>query len=223
MLARCSRHGVKLGCAIAALIALTAISTGAQQSKASAPASPALSYIDMVREVKAGDLSVDFAQMRMAYAATPEYAPDGGADDTQQMFALLNAKKFDDALKIANKVLEKQYVNIDAHLVASASYDGLQKASEAKLHHDIVVGLVKSILNSGSGDSTATAYKVISVEEEYSVMRVMGWRPGKQSLIHEGPRSFDLMEMTDTRDGSTVTRYFDVTLSEQQMTKALGR
>lgn len=192
-----------------------------QQGARNAPASQ--SYDEMVRQLKTGVVSIDFTQLRMKYAASPEYVPEEGSDKIRQMYTDLNAKNYKGALKVANAVLEKQYVNIDAHVVVSLAYAGLHDQAASKLHHDIAMGLARSILNSGSGTSVATAYKVISVEEEYALMRLMGLRPGRQSYLHEGKRSYDKMEMVNPKDNSTVTWYFDVTLSDQQMEKAFGR
>jgi hypothetical protein len=181
------------------------------------------SYGEMVKRLKSGDLTINFLDLRMAYAARPQYDPEEGSDKIRDMYSKLNAKDFKGALNIANDILAKQYVNIDAHVVASAAYERMGDQAAAKLHHDIVVGLVRSILSSAKGVSTATAYKVISIQEEYAVMRIRGLRPGKQSYLHEGKRSFDEMEMVDPRNNSTVTYYFDVTLSDQQMYKSFGK
>ena len=190
------------------------------QPAAPAPASTA-SYDEMVKKVEGGDLSVNFAELRMKYAASPQYEPEEGSDEMKDMYGKLNAKDFKGALATANRVLAKQYVNINAHIVASAAYDGLHDDAAAKLHHDIVVGLVTSILDSGAGTSVDTAYKVISIQEEYAVMRVLGLRPGTQSYLQNAKKSYDKMEMVNVRDNSTVTRYFDVTLSDQNMEKSL--
>ena len=208
--------------ALATLLATYAASSHSQPGQQPTPsASAAPSYDEMVKKIEGGDLSIDFTELRMKYAASPEYEPEEGSDEVKDMYQKLNAKDFPGALAKANQVLAKQYVNIDAHIVASAAYEGLHDDAAAKLHHDIVVGLIRSILDSGAGTSVETAYKVISVGEEYAVMRVMGLRPGTQSYMHVGKKSYDEMEMVSMRDNSTITRYFDVTLSDEHMSKSL--
>jgi len=214
------RHVWPLLVAICAFVIFPATLAHAQdKQQAKSNPSTTVSYNEMVQNLKEGDLSVDFGDLRMKYASSPQYEPEEGSDESKDMFAKLNAKDYEGALKTANAILEKQYVNIDAHMVASYAYEGLHDDAAAKLHHDIVVGLVRSILDSGT--STATAYRVISVGEEYSVMRVLGLRLSKQSYLHEGKRSYDEMEMINPKDNSTITRYFDVTLSDEQMEKSL--
>jgi hypothetical protein len=209
---------------VVAIGALVATVSGASPQKQ--PDSPASStgptYEEMVGKLKQGDLSVDFTDLRMKYAASPQYDPEEGSEEIGKMYDALNKKDFQGALDTANGVLEKQYVNIDAHMVASEAYEGLKNDAQSKLHHDIAKGLLRSILASGKGASTDSAYKVISIAEEYALMRAMGWRPQKQSYLSKGTRTYDQMEMLDTQDNSTLTVFFDVTLSDQQMEKSLG-
>lgn len=208
-----------------AVFSLLACSLGLRVTIAQTSAAPARapSYSDMVKKLQAGDLSGNFLDLRMKYAASPQYAPEEGSDKIRDMYGKLNASDYKGALDIANAVLQKQYVSIDAHIVASAAYEGLGEHAAAKLHHDIAAGLIRSILEPAKGTSIETAYKVISVQEEYAVMRVLGLRPGSQSYLANGKRTYDKMEMVDPKNNSTVTLYFDVTLSDQQMYKALGK
>lgn len=203
------------------LVCAFAILATAQQTPGLAAGSS--SYAKMVKKLQSGDLSVNFFDLRMKYAGTPQYDPEEGSDNIRDMYGKLNAKDYKGALAIANAVLQKQYVNIDAHIVASAAYEGLGDHASAKLHHDIAARLIRSILTSAKGTSMATAYKVISIQEEYAIMGVLGLRPGSQAYLHNGKRSYDKMEMVDPRNNSTVTLYFDVTLSDQQMEKAFGK
>jgi hypothetical protein len=181
------------------------------------------SYKELVQQLRNGDLSVNFFDLRMKYAASPQYAPEEGSDKIRDMYGNLNAKDYKGALDVANAVLQRQYVNIDAHIVASAAYEGLGDHKAAKLHHDIAAGLIRSILDSAKGTSIETAYKVISIQEEYAVMRVLGLRPGSQAYMANGKHTYDKMEMVDPKNNSTVTLYFDVTLSDAQMNKAFGK
>jgi uncharacterized protein DUF4919 len=195
--------------------------TSAPQSVQSDDA--ALSYQDMVKKVESGDTSVDFGAMRMKYAASKDYEPEAGADEINAMYQDLRTKNYQGALDEANKLLKIQYVSLDAHMGASAAYKGLNNDQAARLHHDIAAGLLKSIIASGNGTNTQSAYKVILVREEYAFMRAMGYFPGSQSYIHDGDKSFDEMEMNDTKNDSKVTVYFDVTLSNQHMVKGLRK
>lgn len=203
------------------LIAISVLPLPARAQQPSVPASRFLTYDEMVQQLKGGNFSIDFTDLRMKYAASPGYDPEAGSDQVKSMYEKLNKNDYKAALAIANSVLDQQYVNIDAHMIASLAYDGLNDKASAEQHHNIAVGLINSILHSGSGASQSSPYVVISIGEEYALMRVLGWMPRKQSYIKEGKRSFDSIEAVDTKAHSIVTVYFDVSLSDQHMEKSL--
>lgn len=67
-----------------------------------------------------------------------------------------------------------------------------------------------NVLNSGDGKSQATAYTVISTEEEYIILRVFGLRPGKQSLLSENGHYYDRLDATDPQTKKEFTIYFNI-------------
>src|ERR1039458_9464023 len=81
---------------------------------------------------------------------------------------------------------------------------------KAEFHRAVFLGLVGSILNSGDGKSTEKAWVVITVHEEYVVLRVLGFRPSEQSVSHVGGHSFDVMKVKNVDDGTEQTFYFNV-------------
>ena len=224
----------------AAVFAITPVHVSSRTSQPSpwSPGSTA-SYQELVNYLKAGQIpggEIDLTQVRMKYAASREYDPELGSLKINDMCKKLNEKDYEGALKIADAVLAKQYVNIDAHRVAAKAYEGLHDDGRAKLHYVIALGLVRSILKSGGhgenstcvfsygkscGTSIATAYKVISVQEEYAFARDLGLRPLKRSSLQESGRSYDEVTFVDTNDNSSVALYFDITLINQRMRGSL--
>jgi hypothetical protein len=69
--------------------------------------------------------------------------------------------------------------------------------------------LIDSIRSSGDGKSPATAWVVISVDEEYAVLRALGFKPSGQSLLRQNGHSYDVMK-TKSDDGTEQTFYFNV-------------
>jgi hypothetical protein len=65
-------------------------------------------------------------------------------------------------------------------------------------------GLINSILASGDGTTAETAMVVISVDEEYSVLRTLGFKRLRQALVEIGGHKFDRFAVTDEtgRDGT---------------------
>ena len=177
---------------------------------ACAAANPPSEYAALLKSLKAGNTSIDYTRLRISYMDSPEYK---GAKDTSDaehaMQAALDAKDYPTALKKAGEVLASEYVNIDAHFVAYIANKQMGAADKAAFHHAVFAGLVGSILNSGDGLSAKTAWVVITVDEEYAVFRVLGMRPGSQSVLNSDGHNYDLMKVTD-ENGAEHTFYFNV-------------
>jgi hypothetical protein len=189
----------------------------------SQPGQPASDYARLRDQLKGGDLSVSFKQLRLSYVASPEYQKRQDTDEQhKQMMSALNARDFKSAVNNAETVLANDYCDIDAHFTEYISYRELGDSTQADFHHRAFRGLVQSILDSGDGKSTKTAYVVISVHEEYVILRVLGLTPGKQSLLKEGSHSFDFLEANDAESGKTVELFFNVDIPMAILDQALG-
>ena len=172
---------------------------------------PSTEYATLLASLKAGNPSVDYARLRLSYMDSPEYkaAKDTSAAETAMMDAL-NAKDFAKALNNADTVLAGEYVNLDAHFVAFIASRETGAAERAAYHYAIFRGLVDSIRNSGDGKSPATAWVVINVHEEYVMLRLLGFKPGEQSVMHQDGHNYDVMKVKKADDGSDATLYFNV-------------
>src|SRR5947209_17228756 len=146
-------------------------------------------YDALLKRVKDGDKTVDFKELRMAYADSSHYSPYGGHSDAQKaMFAAMRASQWDEALKQSAKILEKNYVDINAHFGAFVANHEKRVADKADFHKFVVNGLIKSITDSGDGKSTDKAFVVISTDEEYALLNFLGLRPMGQALRSEERR-----------------------------------
>lgn len=173
---------------------------------------PAPTYQSLLAQVKNSDPSVDFKALRLLYAETADYNPYKHSEAENDMFNAYKSKEYEKALKNAQLVLDKNYVNIDAHNISKLCYKILGKVKESG-HHDFVVrGLIKSILSSGDGKSPQTAYQVITTTEEYVVLGVLGFKSKKQSLLKEDGHNYDKMEVTNPDTGEAAAIYFNVDL-----------
>ncbi|HEX5709266.1 MAG TPA: DUF4919 domain-containing protein [Pyrinomonadaceae bacterium] len=180
------------------------------QASAATPAASKSNYPALVERVRKGDRAVDFGELRMAYTETADYNPYGGGEERGQMFAALNERKFADALSVAEKVLQKNYVDLNAHFVSSVANRELGRGEQADFHRFIFTGLADSIRRSGDGKSTSTAFVVISTAEEYVVLNLMGLRPAGQALLHDGGHSYDRMRGVDPQTNQQVELYFNI-------------
>lgn len=167
-------------------------------------------YATLLASLKAGNTRIDYTRLRLSFVDSPEqkHAKDP-SDAEKAMFAALNAKDFNKALQQAEIVLDGEYVNIDAHFVAFAANREAGASDKAAFHKAIFVGLVNSIRESGDGKSPETAWVIISVNEEYVLLRALGFKPSGQSLMMKNGHAYDVMKVNDVKDGSEETLYFN--------------
>jgi uncharacterized protein DUF4919 len=168
-------------------------------------------YDALLKRVKDGDKTVDFKELRMAYADSSHYSPYGGDGDAEKaMFAALNSEKWDEALSQSSKILEENYVNIDAHVVADIANRKKGDTEKADFHTFVAKGLIHSITSSGDGKSTDKAFVVISTDEEYTLLRLLGLRPMGQALLNENGHSFDKLTAVDPKTDDKYEFYFNI-------------
>jgi hypothetical protein len=176
-------------------------------------------YADLVAKVKQGDKSVDFRELRFAYAESR-----GGADTDKQkkaMTAALNSKKYHEVLENGDVVLAADYVDMDAHFAEYIAYRESKNEEQAEFHKRILQGLLDSITHFGDGKSFETAFQVIEVHEEYVILRFMGLMPSKQSMSEKNGHSYDVMEALNPKSNEKVTLYFNIDIEEKHLKDAL--
>jgi hypothetical protein len=168
-------------------------------------------YATLLASLKAGKTDIDYTRLRLSYMDSPEYkAAKDTSKPEKEMTDALNKKGYPAALKNAEAVLDSNYVNIDAHYVALVANKEMGAMDKAEFHRTVFRGLINSIRNSGDGKSLEKAWVVINVHEEYVILRVLGFRPGEQSLMHKDGHSYDVMKVKNAEDGTEQTFYFNV-------------
>ena len=181
-------------------------------------------YEALLEKVKAGDPSVNFKDLRMAYTESQGYSPYGGDSEAgKAMFSALKDKDYEKALGYADTILRQKYVDIFAHLVSALAYTELKNPERAKYHHAIVEGLIQSILKSGDGKSIETAYVVISTDEEYALFNVLGLRRASQALVKDKDHNYDKMDAVDRKTNQTSTFYFNIDIPFNWLSKSLKK
>jgi len=183
-----------------------------------------LKYEALLEKVKAGDTTVNFKDLRMAYTESPGYSPYGGDGEAgKSMFAALKDKDYNKALGYADTILKQKYVDIFAHMVSALAYTELKNAERAKYHQAVVQGMIQSILKSGDGKSIETAYVVIATDEEYALFNALGLRRGSQSLVKDKDHNYDRMDAVDRKTNETSTLYFNIDIPFNWLSKSLKK
>ena len=179
----------------------------------------------LLARVKKSDDSIDFAQLRRLYSQTDSYSPYGDSSK-KEMYTALNNNDFKKARSLADEALKENYLNIDAHFVKMIACDKLGEAACSAHHKYVAKGIIDSILKSGDGKSLESALFVISVAEEYAVVRVSGLRPVSQALNHSDGHSYDVLTVIDPNTKEEGKLYFNIDViiaAERRLLEKKGR
>ena len=190
--------------ALSVLLLVMAFAVPAQ----AADRSPEAKYQALLAAANAGTGPVDWQALRFAYAEQPSVnaVDDGLGAARKRMMAAREADNFPELLTQAKLIIDKDYVDGLAHLMASVAYTALKQPADAERERAIALGLLKSI-ETGDGLSPAKAFTVINVREEYQSMAARGRRVTKQSLISQNGHAYDALDTVDQK-GDMVKYYF---------------
>jgi hypothetical protein len=170
-------------------------------------------YSILLAKVKNFDQTVDFKALRLSYTKTNNYSPYGADNSLRDaIFKALKEKRYEEAIKLAQSVMEKNYVDIYAHFFSRIAYRELGDQKKFEFHHFVTKGLIDSILNSGNGQNPEGAFLVISTDEEYMILEVLGLSNKKQELIHASDQTYDKFEVVHQKTGETGVTFFNVTI-----------
>jgi hypothetical protein len=195
-------------------------------SKPSAPLPEPLKvppYGPLLAQARAQDTTLDFTDLRLAYTGSPDYAPYGvrDSDFRKAMYVAADSESFGSAMGWADSILAVNFVDIEAHGVASYALAQLGDSTRSDYHRWVTTGLLTSIDDSGDG-SEAHPYLVISVAEEYAWASYRGFnRKGIQSLGECNHHPCDSVEFTNRRTQQDTTFHFDVSIPYNAMTRTL--
>jgi Domain of unknown function (DUF4919) len=181
-----------------------------------------VSYEKALQQLKSGDLKIDFKALRVDCAAS-KYECEADADDIKLLSSLLKDKKFDQALKKVDQVLEKIFVDTEVHYIAFIANSESGNKDKAEFHKAVIRGLLDSIQENKHGKSEEDAFVVINVHEEYTFLRFSHMQVTRQSLSHKDGHTYDVMVCKNMSDqGREVTAYFNVDIPTQHLRDALA-
>jgi hypothetical protein len=219
--------GIGLGCVIEACAPSRRSGPPLAAAAPDEPARPlptsSVSYDSLLAKLRAGDLTIDFLELRLAYAASPQYAPyDFRTDSKASMRKAFVAKDCLTALAIADSMLATNYVDIEAHILSAECKSQLGDHAKASYHGTIARELLESISTYASGRTPDSAILVISVDEEYMFLASQGLEREMQGLTTCGGHPCDALTVKDRATGKERTIYFNVGLSFGWFGRKLG-
>lgn len=149
--------------------------------------------------------SVDFARLRAEFGGRSDFSDMCERDRPLHRLAdLVHQQHWTDVLAASAPWLQQCPIDIDAHLIRAIALKELGRVAESDHHAEWFRGLVDSILTSGDGRTPQTAFVVISVAEEYSILRVLRVKPKRHMTLNSG-----IDELVVEIDGVAGTLYFN--------------
>ncbi len=188
-------------------------------------AGPTLSPADAAAEIAyyrersatlAMGVSTDIARTDFARMRRGRLYLTGGLGDREiaelerRLTAAFNAGDEVGVLNVTAQIIERNQVDIRAHMLRAIALRQAGKESESRTQHDLAMGLVESIMAGGDGLASASSFTVFDVSEEYEILKVKGCLPASQALESHEERQFDVLHARKV-DGSPCDFYFDVT------------
>ena len=167
-------------------------------------------YEDLVEQAKKSDPNLDFTALRIGFYESKNYNPNAPMMTYRPLWGALAQQNYPEAIKIAQSVFEKNFVEINAHLVAQAAYRESGDTEHAKFHKYMADGLLASIKGKNDGKTKETAFHVISINEEYGLMRTMSLRPIKQALVEDKGHFFDAITVVDPQTNAESILFFNI-------------
>ena len=168
-------------------------------------------------DLNAGGDVAFYTKLRMEYANKPGYEPNWEIlDPRKAVVEAYKAHDFAKTLDLGGKWIDKVPVDAEVYLMMAMA---AKEQGDFKAYCEYIepfYGLLHSITSIGDGKTPETAFRVISVGEEYYLLREIGAKVKKQSLIG----LCDKMEI-ERRNGTTCTLYFDVKISFQAMNRLM--
>lgn len=148
----------------------------------------------------------DFTRLRTEYGDRNDFFEVCEQDrPLKRLSELAGQDLWEEVVAVSELWLRQCPVDIDAHLISATALRELGRLAESQHRVRWFRGLVDSILASGDGRTPQTAFVVISVPEEYSLLRALRLRPTSQSLA---PGFIDALSVVSEK-GSASTIYFN--------------
>jgi hypothetical protein len=189
----------------------TAAAFRGQSASLTQSAKTADTYEVLLARLTGGDTKIDYTLLRLTYSRSKDANPYGADHDARRLMnAAVIEKRCDEAMKMADALLASIYVSADAHVAKSSCYRAAGDNVRADFHKAIYLGLINSVLAKGDGNSTESAYTVVTIEEEYAVMKALGYTAWAQAFVRQGEHTFDVVSGTDERSKSSAKFYFNV-------------
>ncbi|HEY2857412.1 MAG TPA: DUF4919 domain-containing protein [Terracidiphilus sp.] len=172
-------------------------------------------------KVMAGDLNIDWRDFRLSAALGQVSQGFDSQPVHNQVVADLAAGRYEQALAEAQTVIDHNLAFGEGHLLAMMVLQKMGKTEAAEKHEAILNTIAKSIMNSGDGDSAATAWFTVAPSETIMFMtEALGAKIKEQQLVHVNGHAYDRLTVLDRQEKKRVV-WFNTDTNELLKERAL--
>ena len=174
----------------------------------------------MVEKAKAKDPAADMTWLRRENSRRTSYmAPQW--EEAEKAYTALDEDPAK-ALTLAEKHLTTNPLDVDANFLAEMAYDKLGRKDEEARTHNLLMALLQSVMDGKNGKTTKTAWNAVNVDEEYQILRLIGFRLKKQALLNTDGQTFDAMTVTKRDSDEEMTIHFNIDFFFGKQFEGLG-
>lgn len=169
-------------------------------------------YRQLLAEARQLSFTLDFNRLRDAFVESPEYNPYGGVKLKwlPEAYKSVEEGDFDSCLRNVDKVLEYNYMSLEAHMIGVVCSGQKGAFEQEDKHRYMVEGLMSAIESSGDGKSQESAFRTISTSELRGFVRLKGLQVLDQSIVYDKQGIYDKMQVRDPESGDEYALYFNV-------------
>lgn len=172
-------------------------------------------YQQLSTRFQAGDSTLNEIEFLVIYygsAYLDSYSPYGETTGEQAMIALFNEEKYQEAIDMGEGILQENPAYAEMYFNVAVTYDKMGDTTALNRYLDLYYQLLSIPAFSGSGNTMDSAMVVRSVNDEYVLLREMGYgRPQGQSLVWNEAETipYDVMKVQD-EEGNDKDIYFNI-------------
>ena len=158
-------------------------------------------------KVMAGDITIDWRDFRLT-AALGEVSQGFDSQPVHnQVVDDLAAGRYEKALAEAQTVIDRNMANFEGHLLAMTVLQKMGRNEEAKKHEAILNAIGDSIMESGDGNSAATAWFTVAPSETILFMtEALGAEIEDHDFVHVNGHAYDKLTVRDRQGERRASR-----------------
>jgi len=122
---------------------------------------------------------------------------------------LFRDESFEELCKYTSGIFKDNPLNLDHLYMVGVANMASDDTENFKLLYSAYLGIMESILATGSGESYDSALVVVSAHDEYSVLSYLGLQPKGQALSHHNGHSYDILSTVDQQQNEQEV-YFNI-------------